>query len=179
MVLVGGCSNPKAANRTNFEKAIREYVNHEAENGKWCMGPKDYPKTWEEPFDDRPFTTLQFTRKASKVGSHWIYSIWLYELTEEGRKFHTPGKGFCFAEPDLVEIGSFSEPSSFGPYTMSEVHYELKFKNIPQWTRQKAFLDWFRGNSEVLAILNSQRVQDKATLILTNSGWVHEKLFNK
>ncbi len=175
MIACVGCSDPKAANEKNFGNAIAEFLKHEGESDSYCAGFKEYPHTNELGLGNE-LVAVGLLKVVGKYQDIWSSSV--HDLTEKGRKFFTPGKGFCYGQPKLHRIVNFSEPSSLGPYTMSEVIYEYRIENIPEWALEEAVR---KGHARVREAVSSKKepIREEDTLILTNNGWVHEKLFKK
>ncbi|MGH8580555.1 MAG: zinc-ribbon domain-containing protein [Gammaproteobacteria bacterium] len=172
-------SDPKEANEANVGKAIAEYLRnrpawystykYSSRYGGlsywYCLGNDRYPSVGEQDAEG-----LGFVKEVGRVPLAQIY-----DLTDKGRSIFTPGKGFCYGEPKLLRVVNFTAPTPFGSYTMSNVVYEYQIINIPDWARQPdaAKLE------KISQALSSETtpLRDDATLILTNKGWVHQKLF--
>lgn len=102
-------------------------------------------------------------------------------ITDAGKPFYkpdisspiTPGAGFCYAKLALVEIGQFTEPSEMRGAQVSRVNFTQKAVEVAPWADK---LD--AGITERLKRLaEGQKV--RAAFILTNEGWVHERLFGR
>lgn len=175
MIACVGCSDPKAANEKNFGNAIAEFLKSEGKSDAYCIGLKEYPrKSYSPDYDD----DLLVAAGLLKVGKPDAYGITVRDLTEKGKKYFTPGKGFCYGQPTLHRIVNFSEPSSEFGSSMSEVNYEYKIENIPEWALEESVQ---KDRSGIRKAVSSQRepIREQDTLILTNNGWVHEELFKK
>ncbi len=183
---LGACSNPKAANDKDFEKAIVEYLKHKEAAGEFCLHFfASFPFESSSFIVSDPAARAGLLQKVGEQGSGWSRRVFV-DLSEKGRKCYIPGVGFRYGEPRFVRIASFSKPSSFGPYTMSKVNYEYRVVDIPQWARELAapvrpFGFHTTAYPNIIAAISSEKapIKDEATLILTNDGWVHENLFKK
>lgn len=175
--------DPKAATEHNFGKAIAQYLKYRSQTPygtirgflwyEYCLGETRYPVRSSDMTRSQSETEdLGFIKQ--QVNKEW-YRV--YDLTDNGRSPFTPGKGFCYGEPKLLRVLNFTAPSTstFGPYTMSTVVYEYQIINIPDWARQPDAAKL----GEISRALSSEitPLRDDATLILTNKGWVHQKLF--
>lgn len=101
-----------------------------------------------------------------------------YTLTEEGKKIYQTEKnhfgsssGFCVAKYKVSEVLNFSEPSVISGYTVSHVTYSAVAQDVASWASNKNFQKAFTRVAEQL----QGEQQQKATLVLLDSGWVHEK----
>lgn len=169
------CSDPKAATEKNFMKAISAYLTYRDTQGDFCIENHTYPVA---AHGLGALADLGFVKQVGTKRNLYGPDIPIYDLTDNGRTLYTAGKGFCYGQPILLRILTFSEPSSFGPYTMSQVQYEYSIGKIPEWVHQKSILKGYPWIETAVAS-QKQPIKDKATLILTNNGWVHQKLFEK
>lgn len=162
-----GCSNPKAANDTNFATAVSAYLLSLESSGKFCFGSKEYPHQVVVPTDlyNALVKTglLEITGAGERV--NLILTADIYDLTPKGREAFTQGRGFCYGKPELIRIVSFTEPGSKGPYVMSRVTYSYRLRDVPSWT--EAFGD---------LKAKFPQIEDTQTFVLTGNGWVHESL---
>lgn len=107
-----------------------------------------------------------------------------YSLTTSGEKAYQSGKdedgearpsGFCAGHYLVDEIKRFSEPGSFGAYTVSEVAYSFSPQNVAEWATEPKVQEAIPRLSMAL-----KPAQDgKAALVLTNEGWVHQADFDE
>lgn len=167
--LLVGCANPKAANERNFVEAVDAYLLSQKAKGEFCLGQRAYPAS-SSPGTANGDDALERLGYLTVTGQ-WSTMLSrgnTYALTPKGQGHFTAGWGFCFGTPKVTRIITFSEPSVFGPYTMSEVRYEYRIADIPDWARDESFRWKIKP-----------QIEDSATLILTNHGWVHETLLSE
>lgn len=107
-----------------------------------------------------------------------------YSLTEEGARHYRsePGSalirgrhGFCAGHYAVDEIRRFTEPGTVGGYTISQVVYTYSPRDVQKWAQDPAVRHAIPSLDE--ALRNSR--EGKATLVLTNEGWVHERDFER
>lgn len=101
-----------------------------------------------------------------------------YELTDAGRQYYfldNRGSGFCFGKRMGSEITSFSEPGNNDGMTVSHVNFSYKVSDVAKWAFDPAILASAYGDA--MGKSTDPSNVEKATLIKTNSGWVHEALF--
>ena len=82
---------------------------------------------------------------------------------------------FCSGKYEVVEVENFTEPSDAIGTTISRVNYRYKVKDAADWVRSEglhAAYKSLKGQAE-------GEVRDKAVLVLTNEGWLHERLFRR
>ena len=104
-----------------------------------------------------------------------------YRLTEEGRRQlgrettrYGPGEpGFCYGEPRVQEILTYSEPAAGFGQTASQVRYSYEIVGVPGWARSEQL----QAASEQLqraARSKEEPFEGTAILILSDRGWVHQ-----
>lgn len=94
-----------------------------------------------------------------------------YRETESGSALRGKKAGFCVGHYRVDEIKRFTEPGTFGPYTMSEVIYTYSPRDVPGWANDSVVREAMPQLERVL-----QEQQDgKTAMVLTNEGWVHER----
>lgn len=104
-------------------------------------------------------------------------------ITDAGKPFYkpdisspiTPGAGFCYAEMELVEIGQFTEPSEMRGAKVSRVSFTQKAVEVQPWV-EKLEAGYGLG-TRLKRQIEGQKVT--AAFVLTNEGWVHEKMFGR
>ncbi|MDD5113834.1 MAG: hypothetical protein PHC94_07440 [Methylobacter sp.] len=194
-IVVAGCSDPKAANEKNFKASIQQYLD--------TAYPKCYVRTEFPTTIEWDFVGIKSKLRAlAKAG--WVIekeggretpilgggkeTVSTFDLTEEGRKFYKAdiektigGKtigGFCFGKARIKDVTQFSEPSDMFGQRITHVNYTYEVYDLPVWTKTPeitAAFDNIKGDVE------TEKTPAKAldVLVLTNNGWVHEKLFKK
>lgn len=192
-----GCSDPKAANQGVFKNAAQAYLD--------TVYPKCYVNTQFPVTVDWNISGIQeklrALAKAGLVvesegqvelpemhGKKRTTSAPRFDLTEEGKKFYKAdvtqtlaGKsigGFCFGKATVKEVSQFSEPADMFGQRISRVNYTYAVSDIPAWAKTPELL---AGIKELKADVDSEAAPVKVlnTFVLTNNGWVHEKLFKK
>lgn len=112
-------------------------------------------------------------------------SVTAYNLTDEGKKaFVENGQksalfggspSFCYGEPRVTKIERFTEPGQMMGMTVSQVEYAYEVEKMPRWTEHAALQDAFPQ----LKRDHSGAIQDKAAVVLTSEGWVHERAMKR
>lgn len=193
ILALAGCADPNAANEKNFKAVIQQYLDSVYPK---CYLNVELPQTVDIDFHG----TIPKLRALAKVGlvseskgvakSPWGVAMPApsFELTAEGKKFYKPdaikvsdGKhigGFCFGKAHVREIVQFTEPSDMFGHHISRVNYTYQVSDLPAWAAATEVVSVF-DTLKVDVASNKSPIKDVATLVLTNKGWVHEKLFAK
>lgn len=141
-----GCSDPKTANKENFETVINKYL-LESKDTFTCSSLGD-----EFPLTDKFGTRIKYFQeyvelgllkesKEEKIIKDFLtradkkVEISTYDLTERGREHYKNGK-FCFGTPKVEQIINFSEPMDFMGQKVTEVNYKIKLENLPEWYKK-------------------------------------------
>jgi hypothetical protein len=200
--LITGCDNSKAANESNFIKAINQALPGEelncfpAEFSTGGLFPSSKAISFpivgikdREPAYLKPLAKvgLLSSRSVSEQVAEKIFgfkaSATEYNLTELGKKFFTTNVGsqdskekeskFCLGEAEVDKIINFTEPQNQSSTATSDVKYTFKIKNIPQWAKDP---DVQASIPKVAAILKTKDtpVEATMTLTLTSKGWSNE-----
>jgi hypothetical protein len=197
-IILVGCSNPKDATESNFKDAIQDYFSKnkacisvrasfpyevEKKRGKndvleelvkiGMLESNDSIKTIKNIINPKIITKksaikYSLTDKGNKVS----------ELVSENSGWFSGETKFCYGKYEVVNITNFSEPSDFFGQKISNVNYTYRVKDIADWANNDILKSKF---SELKRDLNSMDEErgGKEALILTNKGWIHEKLFKK
>lgn len=191
LVIMLGCSvDPKAVNEKNFIRAIDAY--HEQTPCIVSSGLFWFPKqidTKSYTFESNrnfldTFVEAGLLTRAENLNSAGKGSI-TYDLTESGKQYFRKdtakgslGKqnGFYYGQRKISKLEKFSEPIMAMGHKICEVQYTYTVSDMQQWATKidTEGLGW-RIRTDVKAIQNPQ--PEKTTLVLADSGWVHEKLF--
>lgn len=198
--LLAGCSDPKKASDENFQKAAQAYLDTQYPK---CFLVAAFPvKTLD--FDvsgqNRVLHALagvgivketELSRKDipktmfSPARTDINYS---YDLTDEGHKYYKDDArqlssgnklgGICVGKAKVVKIDQFSEPGEMMGQKISRVTYSYQINDLPTWAHDQNVLT---ASNELNAAVASEKAPIKETraMILTNNGWVHERLFGK
>jgi len=187
LVGVFGCSNPKAASKSNFKHSINAFY----DQNPACIGFTHMPiKVYTSGLmfavpssqqDALVSAGLLKVSPGSETGSGFVNgraTYKLYSLTDEGkaqwRKTDpaNPGSGqFCFARRHVTNIVQYTVPASgnAGSATATVVSYRYDFAGIPGWARNPAVLAAYPAIKQVTQT-GTQNGND--TLVLMNTGWV-------
>lgn len=198
-IVISGCSNPKDASNANFKQAIQTYLNTEYPK---CYFYGNYPtKSVELDFGDGNailhalaraglLSEKEISRKeVSTFGfgtDKKTIITYEYKLTDEGTKYYKPGAvklvggragGFCAGKATVASIEQFSAPADMGGLRVTNVTYTYTVTDLPSWANDK---DLWAVNADLKKGASSRTVplKETDTLILTNKGWVHEKLYH-
>ncbi|WP_333877535.1 hypothetical protein [Methylobacter sp.] len=198
-VAIVGCSDPKAANEDNFKVSIQAYLDTAYPK---CYLYTELPTTIGDFDLNRIKEKLQALAKAGivskKEGSREISDYFsrvkktvpapLFDLTDEGRKYYKPdiektlgGKsvgGFCFGKARIKEITQFTEPADLFGQKVSSVNYTYEVYDLPEWAKSPEIIsaiDSLKSDVESL----TTPVKKMEAVILTNNGWVHEKILKR
>lgn len=199
VAVIIGCSDPKAANEDNFKISIQAYLDTAYPK---CYFYTELPTTLGDFNFNGTKEKLQALVKAGivseKEGSREIADTFgkvkktvpapLFDLTDEGRKYYKPdmektfgGKsigGFCFGKARVKEITQFTEPSDLFGRKVSSVNYTYEVYDFPDWAKSPEIIsaiDSLKSDVESL----TTPVKKMEAVVLTNNGWVHEKILKK
>jgi len=191
--VLAGCNGSKDANKSNFQAAIQAYL--DTTTGACVPLPdKEMPFKIEQADGFGKDRRLRadalveaglLTRKGAEVpqfpGSNRLVPGFEYALTEAGRKQLVKGAGgnlanwdgFCAGKYKVVSIANFTDPANLFGSQVSQVNYRYKIEAPAKW----AALPAIQAAFPKLARDMKDDAADKAVLVLTNDGWVHERLF--
>lgn len=198
--LLAGCSDPKKASDENFQKAAQAYLDTQYPK---CFLVTAFPvKTLD--FDvsgqNRVLHALagvgivKETELSRKDIPKTIFSpaqtdiSYSYDLTDEGHKYYKDDArqlangnklgGICIGKAKVVRIDQFSEPGEMMGQKISRVTYSYQINDLPTWAHDQNVQ---AASNELNAAVASEKAPIKETraMILTNNGWVHERLFGK
>lgn len=201
VAIIIGCNNPKSANDENFSKSIQAHLDSEFPS---CFYVGNFPvkkraHSFSLSHDFKKLEILEeaglvdFEKKVVEKRSNWTgkkeeVDVTEYHLTDRGKQVYNPNAkeaskeenvgGFCIGKPQITGITNFSEPSEMMGYTVSNVKFKYQVGQIPDWAKSKILINGFSKIKQFVDS-KSQNITDKAVLILTEEGWVHEKLFRE
>ena len=188
------CSDAKKPNGANFTKAINEYL---MKHGGACtvisrQFPVDVPES-ERKEEYGIGLQLAVLEQAGLVHAsdttaiiHGMLDalrgptppqpVKHYELTGEGKRYFQqipstmgPSNGFCYGRKTVDSIVKWTEPTSMGASTQTEVTYTYKIADPASWAQrpdiQRAFSNIRTTFSE------ASKAPQIAGLQLTNKGW--------
>jgi hypothetical protein len=169
VVTLAGCSPEKKANKENFKKAVTEW---QQQDGGYLAGTKTLPTSM--PVENAPklvvrnFASLSFAGMVDVIKEQAANSNagenaqlqYKYSLTESGKKYYTPGKGFKVSNPEDIEIMEFTPPAEDAKEKTKTVVVKYKYKDVPtelgKLVNKDAKVENYDGVSK---------------LILTDKGW--------
>lgn len=195
-----GCDDPKKPSESNFKTAAQQYLDTVYPA---CYIKANFPyKTDGISFNNLPeilhamaekglLTEQELSRKhidaswGSKARDVVVNS---YALTEEGKKFYKPDAaktmkgenigGFCFGKATVTEVSNFTEPSDAMGQKISRVSFIYKVSEIPDWAKSPEIMNADRQLQKDVSS-ESEGVKVTNVFLLTNNGWIHERLFGK
>ncbi|TVT84316.1 hypothetical protein [Pseudomonas sp. H3(2019)] len=200
LAALAGCSDPKKANEENFEKAAQTYLDTQYPQ---CFVVTEFP-TETKDFDItgnnkalHALAQVGIIKEVELSRKEIPKSLWQeqrtdirysFDLTDEGRKFYknnaqklmngTTAGGLCVGKAQIVSVDQFSEPGDMMGQKISRVTYSYKVHDLPDWAHNEAVVATIRGLAPVVASEKTP-IKETRAMILTNNGWVHERLFGK
>lgn len=199
-IALSGCNDPKKASESNFKAAAQQYLDTVYPT---CYFRANFPfKTDGYSFNNTSeilhamaekglLTEKELSRKHFEASwgtkAHDVV-VSSYDLTDEGKKYYKPDAsknmrgenmgGFCFGKASVSEVINFTEPSDAMGQKISRVSFSYTVSDIPGWAKSPEITSLDRqlkkdvdSESEPLKVTNA--------FLLTNKGWVHERLFGK
>lgn len=195
VLLLTGCGSKKDANKSNFAEAIQSYL--DTRNGVCISLPaKEAPFRLEQkPFFDIINAQEKATAMVSagllsardiempQPGTNKLVPGAEYSLTDAGKKYLVKGgsgnlgnwDGFCGGKFKVKEVENFTEPADMFGAKISQVNYAYEVDDVPVWAKEPSIQAQFPNLKPALA----PTAADKAVLVATNDGWIHEMLFKK
>lgn len=192
-----GCSNPKDANKENFAKAAQAYLDTTYPR---CYVTSNFPKK-ERIYEGKESKSIYHALAAAGILSERVsekaekiaflsssYTEYEYDLTEEGKKFYREGiaetfggdsvGGICFGKAKVSSIENFTEPSDMMGMRVSRVSYRYNVEDIPEWAKSAEVT---AASSTIKEDVESDKkpIENMAGFILTDKGWMHERLFRQ
>ena len=193
LLTLAGCGSKQDANKSNFQAAIQDYLN--TKRGICVMMPaKEAPftlqKTGNTDFINAPekaealvkagLLSAKDTEVKSVFGNTLVPGV-QYSLTEDGKKYLVKGgagnngswDAFCGGKYKVKEVENFTQPANMFGTKISQVNYLYEVDDAPSWTKQPAIQAAYPLVQRDVA----GSPGDKAVLVATNDGWMHERLF--
>ena len=190
---LGGCGSKQDASKSNFQAAIQDYLN--TKTGVCVMMPsKEAPftlqKTGNIDFINAPQKAAALVNAGllsakdmdvkSAFGNQMVPGV-QYALTDEGKKYLVKGgagnvgnwDAFCGGKYKVKEVENFTQPADMFGTKISQVNYLYKVDDAPSWTKQPAIQAAYPSVQHDV----TGSPGDKAVLVATNVGWMHERLF--
>jgi len=198
---ITGCSDPNAANESNFRQAISEFyitkkacftVNHEFPinivSNPILTKTIDYMYSGDDEamlteLVNEGFLSIEKTEAVPQMfGFTKPRPALKYSLTQHGEEVAKVigghGTDFCYGNYVLLEITNFTEPSDVMGNKVTRVKYTYQADGIEDWAKSEPLINRFGVLSRDI---NSDKepINGKADLVLTNNGWVHQTIFNQ
>lgn len=192
---ISACSNPKDATESNFKLAVQKYLDTEYPK---CYFSGNFPaktKDWDITGENATMKALakagllsekEVSRK--EVSDGWgmqkkTVVIYAYDLTDEGKKSYKKGTdrtrgGFCGGNAKVTSIEEFSEPADLLGHKVSKVRYSYVVSNVPAWATSDELISLNRSLKKDVES-SAKPIVETNTMILTNNGWVHGKLYKE
>ncbi|WP_313202797.1 hypothetical protein [Pseudomonas sp.] len=200
LATLAGCSDTHNANEASFRKAAQAYLDTQYPH---CFVVTDFP-TKTQDFDvtgtnkalhalaavgivsEKEIARVEVPERLWQPARTDIY--YAYDLTDEGRKYYKAGArkmlngqsrgGLCFGKAEVTAIEQFSEPGQMRGHTVSDVTYAYKVTGLPDWAANDQVRANIRDLGNALAT-HETPAREKRVMVLTNNGWVHERLFEQ
>ncbi|MDR2165442.1 MAG: hypothetical protein LBO79_07465 [Zoogloeaceae bacterium] len=187
-LVVAACGSPKDANKANFSKAIQAYLDTQPAFCVDIPGSK-FPLVLVDAFPHKYYKpTLEALVELGLLGTRKTEEelpggkklpATEYLATKLGKQYLVTGKSgsakFCTGKYKLTGIDNFTEPAQnqWVSATMSQAAFQYEITDLAEWTQSAKLRAVYEREFKEL-----EKNQDKAVLILTNEGWIHERLFN-
>jgi hypothetical protein len=191
---LAACGSNKDANKSNFSKAIQAYLDTQpglcaappAKEIPFVISSQDFSyKNSIQKADalvDAGLLSKRDTEAKALFGDKMLPAT-EYQITEAGQKARVAHAAnslakqdaFCAGKYSMVEVDNFTEPSNMMGMTISEVKFRYKVENPAGWAKTESLRTAFKNFENE----TQGDIQGKAALVLTNNGWVHERLFKK
>lgn len=182
------------ASKGNFSKAIQTYL--DTQNGLCAAMPAEaVPFTLEnrgvfskeskkraDALVDAGLLTKRDTEVKAMFGNK-MEPATEYQVSDSGKKYliakaaDTLGRqdAFCTGKFAQVEVDNFTEPSDMMGLKVSHVNFRYKVMGTADWVKAEGL----RATYNNFAKQSQGDIQGKTALILTNDGWMHERLFKR
>ncbi|MDR3352544.1 MAG: hypothetical protein LBO00_06005 [Zoogloeaceae bacterium] len=188
---VAACGNPKDANKANFSKAIQAYLDTQpalcvevpfGREGRKLPVVIQEQKGNEKDRAEALVEAGLLGKRETEVKSIWsireeMVPATEYQATALGKQYLVTEKSgsssFCTGKYKLTGIDNFTEPASnqWVSATMSQATFRYEITDLADWTQSEKLRAADEWTFKAL-----EKNQDKAVLVLTNEGWIHERL---
>lgn len=193
LVALAGCSSKQDANKSNFQSAIQDYLN--TRKGVCVMVPaKELPfsisraggfflKSQSDQADalvSAGLLSAKDTQVKAVIGNQMVPGV-EYSLTDEGKKYLVKGgagnvgnwDAFCGGKYKVKEVENFTQPADMFGTKVSQANYLYEVNDAPNWAKMPAIQAAYPSVKRDLTGIPG----DKAVLVATSEGWMHERLF--
>jgi len=195
---LAGCSDPKAATKSNFKKVAEAYYQDQA-NQKLCFKLPDNDELLLGFFGSVPedrgaivastdHTTYKelesltkhalLTRETRALQESKMFGkspvSYRYKLTEKSKPYLGGSEGtLCYAKLKLLSVKEFTAPAQLFGKTISEVTLVLRYDDVADWMQDKDIQANFLR--KVIDLKAPKEL--KKTFILMNDGWQIDKVW--
>ncbi|CAM3875743.1 hypothetical protein CCOS865_03437 [Pseudomonas reidholzensis] len=200
LATLAGCSDSKEVTEAHLHKAAQAYLDTQYPH---CFVVTSFP-TKTQDFDvngtnkalhalaavgvvtEKEISRTEVPERLWQRARTDIY--YAYDLTDEGRKYYKAdghkllnGKtvgGLCFGKAQVTGIEQFSEPGELAGQKVSRVTYAYSITGLPEWAANDGVRGSVAGLDKVVAS-GATPLKETQGMVLTNDGWVHERLLGK
>lgn len=193
LLVLAGCGSKQDASKSNFQSAIQDYLN--TKKGVCVMLPaKEVPFTLQKAggmnFINEPekaaalvsagLLSAKDTEVKAAFGNQMVPGV-QYSLTDDGKKYLVKGgagnngnwDAFCGGKYKVKEVENFTQPADMFGTKISQVNFLYEVDDAPAWAKQPALQAAYPSVQHDV----TGSPGDKAVLVATNDGWMHERLF--
>lgn len=197
---LAGCSGTEQPNKATFQSAAQAYLDTQYPH---CFVISAFP-TQTQDFDvngtnkalhalaqvgvvsEKEISRTEVPARLWQPARTDIY--YAYDLTDEGRKYYKAnvgnqpdGKaagGLCFGKAQVTAVEQFSEPMHSNGRETSQVTYAYKVVGLPQWAANQNVRAGIAELNKAVAS-GEKPVKETHAMVLTDAGWVHERLVTR
>lgn len=194
IAIMFGCSSPKDATETNFKKAINEYFTQEA---KPCLDlgmalPRQL--TSQEGASAAPLLAelvqLGFVSVADSEKEMFDFlstrkrkaPAKTFALTDKGKAIATVEERItgntqlCYGRYQVTDVTNFTAPADMMGLRVTNVDFQFEAADLADWATRSTVLQ--KHSQQLARDIGSRTapLTGHASLVLTNNGWVHERL---
>lgn len=194
VLLIAGCSDPKAVSKPNFQAALQGWFDEHPE----CVNIGTIPATIRintqiKPWNQAAYEALaaagllsaekRHVEEKSIMGKPMGYDALVYSPTKDGASVIREAKGLlgggsdlCFARRKVLEVTSYTEPGDMMGIRATQTSYRYRLEDIAPWAQTPALRE---ALPRLAKALEKTEGEDKAALVLTSEGWRHEHSLRK
>ena len=204
LLVLSGCASPSDPNSQNFKEAVGDYLGdsrcllREVPYGSFLLNKKVNKSGVHVLQSDHNMDRFRevlesaveielMDKSSSEIddpagsGKSWVTTFTptdagehILSLIGEGRFIQ-----ICYGRVSLGEILSFSEPSDFFGYRVTDVRYSYTIEKVIEWVKQPEVTNWISSSGGVAtetgrqleADLSGKVQRDRLRLYLTSEGW--------
>ncbi|ALR19276.1 hypothetical protein [Sphingobium baderi] len=190
--LLASCGSVQDATEDNFRAALQSWFDEHGE----CVNVGDMPakirvgthsrsRTGYEAMVAAGLLTIEKKQEEqpSYSGKHRVDDYLVYRPTREGAKVISKAADaslgrneLCFARRHITEVMSWTQPGELMGLRVSQVRYNYRLDDIAPWSADPGLRAAFPRMAKAVDV---RQGEDKASLILTNEGWRHEKALRR